>query len=110
MKFKVFLPTGYQIEKEDNDNLDINVILENGEIFFCTIFTIKNIDFLMKKNLLSFFWADNMVIIKDLSKRSILEFVKEALELDNFKIIFFKIGELGKTEGYDFLFDEINDF
>lgn len=110
MKFKIFLPTGYQVENKDDDNLDINVILENGEVFFCTIFTTKNISSLMKKNSLSFFWADNMVVVKDLSKENIIKFVEESLELDNFKIIFFKIGELGKTDGYDFLFDEINNF
>lgn len=110
MKFKVNFPTGYQVIDERNDNLDINVILENGEIFFCTIFTIENIKMLIHNNSLSFFWADNMVILNDLSKDNIKSFIQETLDFGNFENIFFKIGKLKEVEGYNCIFDEIIDF
>ena len=90
MNFKVFFPTGYQIKNETNDNLDLNVILENGEIFFCTVFTIENIHMLINADTLSFFWADSMVIVKDLSKECIRKFIKETIELESFNTIFLK--------------------
>jgi hypothetical protein len=33
MRFKIIFPTGYQVADIFNDNIDINVVLENGDVF-----------------------------------------------------------------------------
>ncbi len=55
MKFKVRFPTPNQIIDVYDDNLDINIILENDGVYFGTLFTLTNIDKLMKKNREVFF-------------------------------------------------------
>ncbi len=45
MRFKIIFPTGYQVADIFNDNIDINVVLENGDVFFGTLFTISNLDY-----------------------------------------------------------------
>lgn len=110
MKFKIITPIKYQIKNYYNDNLDINVILENKMIFFSTIFTIDNIKMLLEQDNSVFFWADNMVIVKDLKKETIKKFVEEAIEGGNFESIFYKIGNLGETEGYPHHFENVTDF
>lgn len=110
MKFKIIIPAGYQVKDYYNDNLDINVILENKEIFFATIFTLDNIKMLLEQNSNSFFWADNMVVIKDLKKETIKNFVKESIDSGNHYSIFYKIGKLGEIEGYPFVFEQVIDF
>ncbi|MBS7256717.1 hypothetical protein [Flavobacterium branchiicola] len=110
MKFKIVIPARYHVKNYYNDNLDVNVILENKEIFFATIFTLDNIKMLLELNKSNFFWADTMIIIKDLKKETIKEFVKEVIDDGNLESIFYKIGNLGEIEGYPINFESVTDF
>lgn len=75
MNFTVNYPTGYNVKDIYNDNIDINIILEDGRIFFATFFTVNNIIYLMDNETNSFrrdhFWATDMVIVRDLSVATI---------------------------------------
>jgi hypothetical protein len=68
MNYKIYFQSGYNPSDISNDNIDINIILENGKVLFCTLFTISNIEMLMNKGNENHFWAANMIIIKDIKK------------------------------------------
>jgi|LakMenEpi03Aug12_release.lakeMendotaPanAssembly.Ray.scaffolds.fasta_scaffold3064938_1 hypothetical protein len=70
----------------DDDNIDINVYVNDGKRYSATLFTPKNIAMLLEKYEKSgecargtFVWAVEMIILKDLSKESILTTVDALL-------------------------------
>lgn len=72
-KFKIVFPTGYQINNIYNDNIDVNVYLSTGEVYFATLFTVHNIEMLMKRENDYYFYSDSMIIFQDLSLKNIKE-------------------------------------
>ncbi|MNK17282.1 hypothetical protein D3C87_354690 [compost metagenome] len=92
MKFKVRFPAPYQVIDVDDDNLDVNIILENDEVYFGTLFTLTNIDKLMEKNREIYFWSTNMLIVKELSYQGIYAALKTLLNDGYFNSVFSKIG------------------
>ncbi len=71
MKFKVRFPAPYQVANVHDDNFDVNIVLENDEVYFGTLFTLTNIDKLMEKNREIYFWSTDMLIVKELSYQGI---------------------------------------
>jgi hypothetical protein len=67
MDFKIIFPSGYNLNLDDetDGNIDINIILKNGNVFFATLFTILNLDYLLNKHDEPCFWATDMLIVKD---------------------------------------------
>ncbi len=92
MKFKVRFPVPYQVIDVDNDNLDVNIILENDEVYFGTLFTLTNIDKLMEKNREIYFWSTDMLIVKELSNQGIHAALQAVLNEGYFNSVFSKIG------------------
>ncbi|WP_426790740.1 hypothetical protein [Sphingobacterium sp. WOUb80] len=92
MKFKVRFPAPYQVVNVYNDNLDVNIILENDEVYFGTLFTLTNIDKLMEKNREIYFWSTDMLIVKDLSYQGIHAALDAVLNDGRFNSFFSKIG------------------
>ncbi len=109
-KFKIIIPAGYNIENFKDDNIDINVIFENGEIFFATLFQVDNIKKLMSQNEESYFFSDSMLILKDLKKETIKKSIEELIADSYFNNIFSKIGNLHSTKGYQLSFNNIQEF
>lgn len=68
--FKVVFPSGYNVDYYD-DNIDLNIIVPSGSVFFSTFFTILNIKNLIEKENASYFWSTDMIIVKDLKKETI---------------------------------------
>ena len=100
--FKILIPSGYQIYNSNNDNIDINLVLRDGSIYFATLFTIENIQSLLKSNSSSYFWATDMIIVKDLEKLTIKEAIKEIIRDDLLEVSFSKIGIIGDMKlGFD---------
>ena len=63
-----------QIQSISNDNVDVYITFENGDKYFATFFTLKNISDLLESYLETgennngaFFWSTNMIICKELS-------------------------------------------
>jgi len=92
MKFKVRFPVPYQVIDVDNDNLDVNIILENDEVYFGTLFTLTNIDKLMEKNREIYFWSTDKLIVKELSNQGIHAALQAVLNEGYFNSVFSKIG------------------
>jgi len=92
MNFIIAFPTGYKVDDVYNGNIDINVIVNDEEVYFGTIFTISNIQELMVKDESDYFWATDMVIVNNLSRKCIWNAVKEIVEENYITQIFSKIG------------------
>jgi hypothetical protein len=74
-------------EDETDDNIDVEVALANGERYTATLFTPKNITTLMTRYQETgeclygkYFWATELVIIRDLKLSSIHEAVADMLK------------------------------
>jgi hypothetical protein len=79
----------------DNDNIDIYVTLENGKKYFATLFTIKNIEEIMKRHEQSgesangiYFWSANMCIVKSLDDDTINRSIQNMISDGVFHEIF----------------------
>src|SRR5690554_7688996 len=68
MEFRILSFSSFLDVNILNDNIDINVVFSNGDVFFATLITIENIKQLMEEE--SFFWIDTMLIVSSLEKRS----------------------------------------
>lgn len=92
MKFKVRFPAPYQVIDVYDDNLDVNIILENDEVYFGTLFTLTNIAKLMEKNREIYFWSTDMLIVKELSYQGMHAALQAVLNEGYFNSVFSKIG------------------
>lgn len=107
--FKIIFPSGYQIMDVLDDNLDINVIFDNGQVFFATLFTIKNVKSLMLKDEAVFFWAENMLIVTNLKKETIRRAIQESINEGCFRRAFCEIGFIENIYGIGKSYDELKD-
>ena len=97
-EFKIRFPGGYEVTDLFNDNIDINIFLPNGEIYFGTAFTIPNVQYLMGKEGSDYFWATNMFVVKNLARETIRTAVAQSLKDNYFSFIFSQIGTIDKKE------------
>lgn len=109
-KFKIIFPAGYSGTDILNDNIDINVVLEDGEVYFATVFTLENIKHLMIKDETTYFWADSLLISRSLDKVSLKMAVTETLQHEYFNQIFSRIGNISGIFGSNIIFEDIDDF
>jgi hypothetical protein len=108
-QFKVRFPGGYQVDDIFNDNIDLNVILPDGRVFFATAFTILNIQYLIEKDQDIYFWATDMFVVKDLEKITIKKSIEKIIADDYFEMIFCKIGYLETVYSDDLAYNEVID-
>jgi|SRR5690554_158459 len=106
MEFRILSFSSFLDVNILNDNIDINVVFSNGDVFFATLITIENIKQLMEEE--SFFWIDTMLIVSSLEKNSIKKSIKEVIENGYFEKIFSKIGTLKTLEGYVKSYNDFN--
>ncbi len=90
MQFKLFFT--HQVEDIFNDNIDIHIILSNDDVYVATLFTLKNIDMLIRRDKASYFWASDMIIVPDLSYLTIYKAIQGALDDGYFENACSKIG------------------
>jgi len=94
MQFKVLFPAPYQVTDIYDDNLDVNIVLEGGDVYFGTLFTLKNINKLIGINSDVYFWSTDMLILKELSHQGIYAAVEAVLNDGYLDEIFSKIGTI----------------
>lgn len=107
--FKIVFPAGYIVDDVVNDNLDIRIITDDGNVYFATVFTPQNVVALMLKDGGCHFWATDMVIVIDLEKQTIRRAIGEMIDEGYLEEALTNIGTLeeqypGKS------FDQIEDF
>lgn len=81
-----------------NDNVDIEVILEDGQTFSATLFTRANIDMLLDKYKKSgecangiYFWAADLILVNDLKEMTIKTVVADLIDSGELKFACTKI-------------------
>ena len=105
-EYKIKFPSGYQGVDLHNDNVDVNLIFPDGKVYFATLFTLENISSLMNKENSSFFWASDMVILKDLKQETIYKALDELIEKDYLSLILSELGTIEKIYSFK-KYDEI---
>lgn len=86
---------GAQLWDLQRDNVDVEVVFDDGRRFSATFFTLTNLQLLFEKNKASgecesglYLWASNMIIVRDLSLESIERTVKGLLSSSEFETAF----------------------
>jgi hypothetical protein len=88
------------LEKLDSrlDNLDVQVELENGKRYVATFFTLENIRRIMQHyqhtgecNFGQYFWASDMIIVKEITLEEIKKTVRHLIEIDELDEAFLAI-------------------
>lgn len=95
--FKVVFPSGYNINDYYDDNIDLNIVLPTGRVFFSTFFTILNINYLIQKDNALYFWSTDMLVVKDLKKDTIRDVIFNMLEDGYLESICSDIGEVNEV-------------
>lgn len=106
-RFKVIFPTGYRGTNIINDNIDVNIVLESGEVFFGVLGTIENIISFFKRGDL-YYWSIDLLIVNDLNKDTIRAAIQATIDDENLTHIFSSIGTIA-TNFEDHTFDELED-
>jgi hypothetical protein len=106
--FKIIFPTGYQVNDIDDDNIDLNIVLSDERVYFVTLFTLKNINRLMKKDNEVYFWADSMLIVKNLQKETIRNTIIDIIS-DKDQVILEYLGSISGVFGPHKSFDQFED-
>lgn len=107
LSYKIVFPSGYQVSNLLDDNLDVNIVFQDGRVFFATLFTLDNIQRLMKKESAVYFWATDMIIVKDLSEGTIDEAIKKMIKDAYLEQALSEIGTIESVLGKGQTFDTI---
>jgi hypothetical protein len=74
------------LESSRESNVDVYISFGNSEKYFCTFFTVSNIEYLLKRysetgenNYGRFFWATNMIILKEITLENMRSCVNSLL-------------------------------
>lgn len=107
--YKVIFPTGYKNTNIVNDNIDINIVFETGEVYCASLATLENIQSFFSIGDI-YYWMSDMIIMKDLKKDTIRLMIDQVIiEREYlFDSIFDKIGNIDTIFGglsYDQLVD-----
>lgn len=96
-KYKLTIYRGTTPLNSNNDNVDVQVTIPNGERFSAVFFTLRNIEALMKRYKKTgecadglYFWASNMIIVESLTEKTICKTIDHLLAKDEFGYIFSK--------------------
>jgi hypothetical protein len=107
MAFKILFPAGYSVDDINNNNIDVHVILKNGDVYFATVFTVANVERLMQKDGKSYFWAADMVIVETLDLPSLKRAIKQMIDADHLEVAFDKIGNVKDLYPHSPSFEQI---
>jgi len=110
MNFKVLLIAPYETTNVLNDNIDLNVIIPSGEVYFATFFTISNIQSLLNESSDGYFDAQDMVVVKDLTIFTIRFVIGNIIRNDRLNLVMSKIGLIHEVLPDVSTYEEIRDF
>jgi len=106
--YKVLSPTHYSSHNVYDGNIDVNLITGDGDVFFATLFTLSNVQRLMQKEEHSYyFWATDMVIVRDLQVNSIRDAILKIIKDGYLESVFSRIGDIKQIYGAESSFEDI---
>ena len=92
MKYSLLILNNDRELHKKNDNVDIEIRLEGGQLYSATLFSIENIATIMTNyqetgECLSgaYFWASDMIIVTNFEVETINNIVKELVESGEYK-------------------------
>jgi hypothetical protein len=94
MKYKIYFPAGRKELDTFSDNVDINIITEDELVYFATLFTINNIVSIMERGDENWFWATDMILIKDLRDETIKKAISGIVAMNNLGSMVSEIGDI----------------
>lgn len=102
MKFKLYSPHGWENHDLWDDNIDVYIITENGNIYFVVFCTLLNVlSLMMKDEFQSAFWIVDAVYVRALDQKSLVAATVEILLTPEKFQALEKIGtEQGGVGGY----------
>ncbi|MCZ6698842.1 MAG: hypothetical protein O7D94_07935 [Planctomycetota bacterium] len=90
--YRVWFPVDLGPSKAETDNADVHVHLKNGEHYFATFITIRNIEWLFKKNRATgecasglYLWCCDMIIVERLTEDAVIRTIDDLLEQGEFR-------------------------
>ena len=93
--FTISIYTGWDELKSNDNNLDVHVFLDSGEHYVATFFTLENLKTLMTRYEKSgecasgqYFWASDMIIVRQITEKVLLETVQYMLDQDELDCAF----------------------
>lgn len=109
-EYKIIFISPFSLTNKEDDNCDINIVLETGEIYFGLLMTVKNVTTLASKHDYDgYLDMVDTIVITNMEKATIKNALDRIIDERRLDEVFTKIGTL-KTEGFDYSFEEINDF
>lgn len=105
--FKVLCPGGYHVADPFNGNVDLNIVLDTEEVFFATVFTVRNVQALLASSPEPYFWSVGMFLVDNLSVPTLLDAVACIIQEGLAETIFSRIGttdSVYKDLGYCFAY------
>jgi hypothetical protein len=107
-KLKVCCPAGYHVEDVFNYNLDLNIVFDTEEVFFATVFTVRNVQDLLARAPEPYFWSSDMFIVDNLRVSTILNAVTSIVQEGLADTIFGRIGTTATVyEGLGYSYDNL---
>ena len=95
MIYKILSPSSYGMLNVCDGNIDVNLVTGDGDVFFATLFTLPNLQKLMQKEEHRYyFWATDMVIVRDLQLDSVRDAVFKIIEDGYLESVFSRIGDI----------------
>ena len=95
--YKLTIYRGIVPLDSENDNVDVQVTFPNGERFSAVFFTLRNIEALMRRYKKTgecadglYFWASDMMIVENLTEKTICKTIDHLLTEDEFGYVFSK--------------------
>ncbi|MBE8726486.1 hypothetical protein [Flavobacterium hungaricum] len=79
--FFVSFPGGYRIKDITNGNTDVYIVLKSdfSKVYIATVFTLENIKTILRNNNQKWFWAQDLLVVKDLSRETIYQSIDEIM-------------------------------
>jgi hypothetical protein len=86
LRYRIKIFGGEEPIDPASDNVDVEVILSNGDRYVATFFTIENIRRIMERYVETgecangkYFWASDMIIVDELTEEAIEETVRDLM-------------------------------
>ncbi|WP_316839145.1 hypothetical protein [Pedobacter gandavensis] len=81
-EYKIVFMSMYEEVDVFDDNIDVKIVLPSNLVYSATLFTISNVKKLLEMGSAQYFWAEDMIIVGDLTLMSINKVIKDIIDED----------------------------
>jgi hypothetical protein len=102
--YKLLIHSRSASDLDQEGNIDVEITLENGDVYTATFFTLPNIESLFRKNAESgecaggvYFWATDMIIVGTITESTIRKAIDDLIESDELRLACTKIKTVSRN-------------